>query len=136
MLEIFLMNITQSVCNVAETSQFGLIQVGMSRATLRRHHDVATGTLMRRTCLGRCHDVSLTLNKTDQFETSQRRTNCYLNTTDEYEMSQRRGNWQLKGTDQLETSMAPNLRLVLTQCVIPRRNVTYLRRQNNALAST
>ena len=30
--------------NVVGTSHLGLIQVGTSRATLRRHHDVAIGT--------------------------------------------------------------------------------------------
>ena len=44
------------------------------------------------------------LNKTNQFETSQRLTNCYLNGTDELEMTQRHRNWYLNGNDQPGTS--------------------------------
>ena len=92
---------THPACDVVATSHFGLIQVGTSRTTLRRHHDVATDTLMSQTFLGTSH---WHLNKTDQFETSQRRTNCYLNGTDKLETSQRRHNRYLNGTYQFETS--------------------------------
>ena len=50
---------THPACYVVATSHFGLIWVGTSQTTLRHHHDVATDTLMSRTFLGRCHDVSL-----------------------------------------------------------------------------
>ena len=45
--------------DVVATSHLGLIWVKMPRTVLRRHHDVATGTLMRPTYLRRLCDVSL-----------------------------------------------------------------------------
>ena len=51
--------LSHPACDVAATSHFGLIYVGTSRTTLRRHHDVATDTSMNRTFLGRRQDVSL-----------------------------------------------------------------------------
>ena len=50
-------------CDVVVTSQLGLIQVGTSPTNLRRHHDVATGTLMRWTYLRRLCDTSLVRRK-------------------------------------------------------------------------
>ena len=50
---------THLACDVVATSHLGLILVETSRTMLRRHHDVATGTSMRRTYLRRLCDVSL-----------------------------------------------------------------------------
>ena len=50
---------THPTCDVAATSHLGLIYVETSRTMLRCHHDVATGTSMRRTYLRRLCDVSL-----------------------------------------------------------------------------
>ena len=51
--------ITQTTCDDVATSHLGLIYVGTSRTMLRRHHDVATGTSMRRTYLRYLCNVSL-----------------------------------------------------------------------------
>ena len=94
---------THPACDVVATSHLGLIQVETSRTMLRRHRDVATGTSMRRTYFRRLSTSHWYVNKTDQFETSQRRTNWYLSQSDQLNTSQRRHNWYLNETDVFET---------------------------------
>ena len=50
---------TQQAYDVVATSHLGLIQVEMSWTILSRHHDVATGTWMRRTYIWRRNDVPI-----------------------------------------------------------------------------
>ena len=49
----------------------------------RHHHNVSTGTSIRRTYLRRFFNVSLVRKKLDQFETPQRYTNWDLSKTDQ-----------------------------------------------------
>ena len=51
--------ITQTTCDIVATSHLGLIYVGTARTMLRRHHDVAIGTSMRRTYLRQLCNISL-----------------------------------------------------------------------------
>ena len=82
------------------------------------------------------------LNKTDQFDTSLRRTNCYLNGIDEPETSQLipKWNWWTWGviiTYWLVREWEwPLSDVVKAHRLMPRRNATYLRCQRNASVST
>ena len=88
----FICLLSNPACDVVATSHLGLIWVETSQTMLRPHHDIATGTWIRRTYW----DVFVTshwyvatyhwhLEGTDQFNMWQRRHIWYLNETDVFE---------------------------------------------------